>query len=317
MEEGEQTRYVESVHCHQENCKAKGNPRLNDIALIRLDEPVQMRYRSFTHTGVHWNDLSKTVDTASIPEPFAMPIMSQDCITLGWGDTKNTGHADVLKQVSIPLVSNEQCNDFNWRGCTIRSCMMCAGAYGRAPCAVSIDLNFAKWRFLFRAIPEDHFSVRGTTGHTTFTASTLSAAVEPKSGNQLFSRESQTTGNGLNRPCRNSVISFSSKVLFLFSKVQIHFDFLYSRLLLFILYCSCLTSIRFIDLFLIILINCWSKLQNLFVQDFVIFTEISFFVRFEHFSFLHFDAIHLRKFCVNFSKWFALRLRSKFPQEHS
>jgi hypothetical protein len=70
--------------------------------------------------------------------------MSQDCITLGWGDTKNTGHADVLKQVSIPLVSNEQCNDFNWRGCTIRSCMMCAGAMGRAPCAVSIDLHRSK-----------------------------------------------------------------------------------------------------------------------------------------------------------------------------
>jgi len=120
LEDGEQTHYVESIHCHQENCKAKGNPRLNDIALIRLAKPVQM---------------SKTVDIASIPEPFAMPIMSQDCITLGWGDTKNTGHADLLKQVSIPLVSNAQCNDYNWRGCTIRSCMMCAGAKGRAPCA--------------------------------------------------------------------------------------------------------------------------------------------------------------------------------------
>ena len=75
------------------------------------------------------------MDIASIPEPYAMPIMSQECITLGWGDTKNTGYADVLKQVSIPLVSNEQCNDGRWRGCTIRSCMICAGAKEKAPCA--------------------------------------------------------------------------------------------------------------------------------------------------------------------------------------
>ena len=27
---------------------------------------------------------------------------------LGWGDTKGTGLADVLKEVEIPIVSNEQ-----------------------------------------------------------------------------------------------------------------------------------------------------------------------------------------------------------------
>ena len=57
---------------------------------------------------------------------------------LGWGDTKGTGHENVLKQVEIPLVSNEQCNDDRWRSCGIRSCMMCAGGLNEAPCAVSI-----------------------------------------------------------------------------------------------------------------------------------------------------------------------------------
>ena len=44
IEDGEQDAYVKSVHCHSRNCKAPGNPRLNDIALIRLKEPVRMRY---------------------------------------------------------------------------------------------------------------------------------------------------------------------------------------------------------------------------------------------------------------------------------
>lgn len=75
---------------------------------------------------------------------------------LGWGDTKGTGLADVLKEVEIPIVSNEQvgfwnlkissvrlvnqtekCNDDRWRSCGIRSCMMCAGGKDQAPCAVS------------------------------------------------------------------------------------------------------------------------------------------------------------------------------------
>ena len=60
---------------------------------------------------------------------------------LGWGDTKGTGLANVLKEVEIPLVSNEQCNDDRWRSCGIRSCMMCAGGKDQAPCAVSTSFK--------------------------------------------------------------------------------------------------------------------------------------------------------------------------------
>jgi len=72
-----------------------------------------------------------------MPLSYQEPIKSKKCIMLGWGDTKGTGHENVLKQVEIPLVSNEQCNDDRWRSCGIRSCMMCAGGLNEAPCAVS------------------------------------------------------------------------------------------------------------------------------------------------------------------------------------
>ena len=77
------------------------------------------------------------IEVADLPMPFEEPIRSKKCIMLGWGDTKGTGHDDVLKEVEIPIVSNEQCNDDRWRSCGIRSCMMCAGGEDLAPCAVS------------------------------------------------------------------------------------------------------------------------------------------------------------------------------------
>lgn len=109
-----------AIHCHEQNCKSDGNPRINDIALVRLHQPIQMT-----------ND----VDIAQMPKAFDEPIMSKDCIMLGWGDTKGTGYSDVLKEVRIPLISNEQCNDERWRSCGVRSCMLCAGKENASPCS--------------------------------------------------------------------------------------------------------------------------------------------------------------------------------------
>ena len=82
------------------------------------------------------------IEVAELPMAFDEPQKSKKCIMLGWGDTKGTGLADRLKEVAIPLVSNEQCNDDRWRSCGIRSCMMCAGGKDQAPCAVNTSFKY-------------------------------------------------------------------------------------------------------------------------------------------------------------------------------
>uniref|UniRef100_H2ZEK6 Peptidase S1 domain-containing protein n=1 Tax=Ciona savignyi TaxID=51511 RepID=H2ZEK6_CIOSA len=100
------------VICHPTNCKSAGQPRLNDLALLRLERAVQSN-RYFT--------------PAPMPLAFEAPAPSGNCIALGWGSTHGTGHDGVLKEVSVPLISNDQCNRPDWRNCVIRACMMCAG----------------------------------------------------------------------------------------------------------------------------------------------------------------------------------------------
>jgi endopeptidase E len=109
-----------AVHCHEQNCKAEGSPRINDIALVRVNRPMKM---------------SHAIDIAQLPKAFDEPVLSKDCIMLGWGDTKGTGYSNVLKEVRIPLISNEQCNDERWRSCGVRSCMLCAGKENASPCS--------------------------------------------------------------------------------------------------------------------------------------------------------------------------------------
>ena len=36
----EETYYAKSVHCHNQNCKADGSPRVNDIALVRVERAI-------------------------------------------------------------------------------------------------------------------------------------------------------------------------------------------------------------------------------------------------------------------------------------
>ena len=39
-----------------------------------------------------------------------------------------------LKEAEMKLWSNRQCNQRDWRDCSIRSCMMCAGEKNNRPC---------------------------------------------------------------------------------------------------------------------------------------------------------------------------------------
>lgn len=118
----EQERSYEAIeiHCHAKNCKSESNPRINDLALVKVNKPMVM---------------TDDIAVAQLPMPFDEPIMSKECIMLGWGDTKGTGLSQTLKQVKIPLISNEQCNDERWRSCGVRSCMLCAGKENASPCA--------------------------------------------------------------------------------------------------------------------------------------------------------------------------------------
>jgi len=117
----EESFYASDIRCHSQNCKADGSPRVNDVALVRLEKPIKMK--------------TDIIEVAELPLAYDEPQKSKKCIMLGWGDTKGTGLANVLKEVEIPIVSNEQCNDDRWRSCGIRSCMMCAGGKDQAPCA--------------------------------------------------------------------------------------------------------------------------------------------------------------------------------------
>ena len=53
------------------------------------------------------------IEVAELPLAYDEPQKSKKCIMLGWGDTKGTGLADVLKEVEIPIVSNEQAGFWN------------------------------------------------------------------------------------------------------------------------------------------------------------------------------------------------------------
>ncbi|XP_078483083.1 uncharacterized protein LOC101242330 isoform X2 [Ciona intestinalis] len=110
---------VIDVICHPTNCKTAGQPRLNDLALLRLERAVQ--------SNSHYTP-------APMPLSFEAPAPQGNCIVLGWGSTQGTGHDNVLKEVSVPLITNEQCNRRDWRNCVIRACMMCAGELSNDPC---------------------------------------------------------------------------------------------------------------------------------------------------------------------------------------
>lgn len=39
----EESYYASDIVCHSQNCKADGSPRVNDIALVRLEKPIKMK----------------------------------------------------------------------------------------------------------------------------------------------------------------------------------------------------------------------------------------------------------------------------------
>lgn len=118
----EVVRGVSQVVCHGSQCRSdRTQPRLNDLGLLKLSGDVQF---------------NEFIAPAPMPEMFTEPVLSKKCVTLGWGSVQEdgTGDADYLKEAEMKLWSNRQCNQRDWRDCSIRSCMMCAGEKNNRPC---------------------------------------------------------------------------------------------------------------------------------------------------------------------------------------
>uniref|UniRef100_A0A8C4HZC2 Hepatocyte growth factor b n=1 Tax=Dicentrarchus labrax TaxID=13489 RepID=A0A8C4HZC2_DICLA len=87
-------------------------PEGSSLALLRLSKPA------LPADNVHTIQLP--VAGCSIPE-------GRLCKMYGWGETKGTGHDDVLKAVDLPIVSNENCREMHRGSLHITNTKICAG----------------------------------------------------------------------------------------------------------------------------------------------------------------------------------------------
>ncbi|KAK7575607.1 hypothetical protein V9T40_011893 [Parthenolecanium corni] len=106
------TRKVDRVVKHKNYNAATFN---NDIALLRLDQEVKL--------GKDVND----------PSPVCLPAAGKtfngmDGLVTGWGATKSGGStANVLQEVTVPIMSNEECKKTAYGDKRILPNMLCAG----------------------------------------------------------------------------------------------------------------------------------------------------------------------------------------------
>uniref|UniRef100_A0A8C6P392 Hepatocyte growth factor n=1 Tax=Nothobranchius furzeri TaxID=105023 RepID=A0A8C6P392_NOTFU len=87
-------------------------PEGSSLALLRLAKPA------FPADNVHTIQLP--VAGCSIPEGTI-------CKMYGWGETKGTGHDEVLKEVNLPIVSNDRCREMHRGIFHITNTKICAG----------------------------------------------------------------------------------------------------------------------------------------------------------------------------------------------
>ncbi|CAH1785597.1 unnamed protein product, partial [Owenia fusiformis] len=74
---------------------AAGAPYPNDIALIKLQQPVT------------FNDY---IQPACLPEDPNMSVTTEDnCLITGWGSTQDTGNNKLLQELVVPIWSKEDC----------------------------------------------------------------------------------------------------------------------------------------------------------------------------------------------------------------
>ncbi|XP_065225645.1 trypsin-1-like isoform X2 [Planococcus citri] len=106
------TRKVERIVKHKNYNSGTFN---NDIALIKMDQDVK---------------LGKSAD---YPSPVCLPtegksFSGMDGIVVGWGATKAGGSSSqVLQEVSVPIITNDECKKTGYGEKRITPNMMCAG----------------------------------------------------------------------------------------------------------------------------------------------------------------------------------------------
>ncbi|KAM4872879.1 chymotrypsin-C [Thomomys bottae] len=89
---------------------------LNDIALIKLAEPVE---------------LSETIQVACLPEKEALLPQDYPCYVTGWGRLWTDGPiADQLQQGLQPIVDHATCSRWDYWSFRVRKTMVCAGGDG-------------------------------------------------------------------------------------------------------------------------------------------------------------------------------------------
>ncbi|XP_078489752.1 uncharacterized protein LOC101242629 isoform X1 [Ciona intestinalis] len=126
-----QVRSVDWVVCHPHYCNNRRKPDLNDIALLRLVDAVDLS--------------SGDVTLASLPTQ-GENTRSTSCTLTGWGISGRVGvyqfpdyqrwikayqnlTPSVLQEVRVPVVHNRRCPG------RIRSCHLCAGSFGVDGCS--------------------------------------------------------------------------------------------------------------------------------------------------------------------------------------
>jgi hypothetical protein len=111
IEASEQLRAVERIIVH---AGYEPDTQVNDIALLRLNAPVELNAR---------------VRTIPLATDDTLEQPGQNTTVTGWGLTKEDGTpSDVLRQVNVPIVSNETCNE-SYNGAVTEG-MLCAGLQG-------------------------------------------------------------------------------------------------------------------------------------------------------------------------------------------
>ena len=73
------------------------NTIVNDICLMKTDRPLKF---------------NENVLPICLPEEVGPPEIGQMCKVAGWGDTMGTGNQFVLNEVSVPIITYDQCQ--NW-----------------------------------------------------------------------------------------------------------------------------------------------------------------------------------------------------------
>ncbi|XP_052548018.1 chymotrypsin-C isoform X3 [Tympanuchus pallidicinctus] len=89
----------------------------NDIALIKLSEPVQE---------------SDTIQAACLPPSGLELENGYPCVVTGWGTLWTNGPlAEVLQQAVLPVVDYATCSQRDWWGSLVTTSMLCAGGDGQ------------------------------------------------------------------------------------------------------------------------------------------------------------------------------------------